>query len=194
MRAAPLREHAGLRDADGRDVADRVDVREARRERPRVDRDVAVLGHPALEHDAGGAVLRHAEEEVVGHLLAVLEHGDAATGVERGDAPAGDELDAALGERLEQRRRGVGRRRHGRAERHDERDLAVVADAALGQVVVQEEGRLARRRRALERRAAHADDRAAAGERRQHLSHTLGAGDRVELVSTSASPGVASKS
>ena len=49
----------------------------------RVDRDVAVLGHAARDDDVGRAVLGHAEEEVVGHLAAVVEHGDAARAVER---------------------------------------------------------------------------------------------------------------
>src|SRR5262249_21595895 len=46
-----LREHARLRHADPRDVADRVHVREACRERAGLHRDVPVLRHPALEHD-----------------------------------------------------------------------------------------------------------------------------------------------
>jgi hypothetical protein len=40
-------------------------------------------------------------------LAAVFEHGDAAAGVERGDATLGDELDASLGKRGEQRLRRV---------------------------------------------------------------------------------------
>ena len=47
---------------------------------------------------------------------------------------------------------GIGAR-----QRDRERDLAGVAHAALGQRVVQQQGALARRRRALERRAADAD-------------------------------------
>ena len=46
----------------------------------------------------------------------------------------------------------------GRPERQDQRDLAVVADAARGEMVVQHQGALAGRRRAFERRAADADD------------------------------------
>ena len=66
-------------------------------------------------------MLGDAEEEVVGHLAAVVEHGDAAPGVERAHAAAGDELDAALGEGGDQRRGRVGRRRdRGRERNHEE--------------------------------------------------------------------------
>jgi hypothetical protein len=41
-------------------------------------------------------VLRDTEEEVVGHLAAVVEHGDSAFRVERADAAARDELDLTL--------------------------------------------------------------------------------------------------
>ena len=47
---------------------------------------------------------------------------------------------------------------------------------------MQQQRGLARRRRALERRPADADDRAALRERGQHLAQPLGAGDGVELV------------
>ena len=69
----------------------------------RIDRHVAVLGHPAREDDVGGAMLRDAEEEVVGKLASVVEHRDLAGGVEGAHAAAGDELDPALGERPDQR-------------------------------------------------------------------------------------------
>ena len=46
----------------------------------------------------------------------------------------------------------------------------VVADAALAQVLVEQDRRLARRRRALERGAAHADDRRARSEGREHVA------------------------
>ena len=134
-------------------------------------------------------MLRDAEEEVEGKLGAVVEHGDAARAVEGGDPPARDELDVTLDERGNERLGRVGRRRHRRPEGDDEGDLAPVPDTALGQVVVQEQGGLARRRRALERRSADADDRLAARERGQHLGHPLRAGDRVELVARLGEPG-----
>ena len=53
---------------------------------------------------------------------------------------------------------------------------------------MQQQGGLARRRRALERRAADADDRAALRERRKQLRQPLGAGDGVELVAALGEP------
>ena len=53
---------------------------------------------------------------------------------------------------------------------------------------MQEQGGLARRRRALERRSADADHRPAAGEARQQLGQPLGAGDGVELVARLGEP------
>ena len=50
------------------------------------------------------------------------------------------------------------------------------------EVVVQQQRRLARRRRALERLAGHADDGRAALERGEHVAQRDGARDRVELV------------
>ena len=50
------------------------------------------------------------------------------------------------------------------------------------EVLVQQERRLARRRRALERGSAHADDRRARRECGKHPAYDLGARDRVELV------------
>ena len=57
------------------------------------------------------------------------------------------------------------------------------------EVVVEEQGALARRRRALERRAADPDHGAAPGERREHLAHGRGPRDRVELVDAVGEPG-----
>ena len=125
---------------------------------------------PLLDHHVGRAVLRHAEEQVERQLGAVVEHRDAARGVDRVDAAAGDERDVALGER-----RAAARRRRpatggtGAPSGITNVISAGVAHAALGQLVVQQQRALARRRRALERRAADADDRVALGERRDHL-------------------------
>ena len=70
----------------------------------------------------------------------------------------------------------------GPPERQDQGDLAVVADAAGDELVVQEQGALARRRRALERRAADADDGVSLREARDGIAHPHGARERVELV------------
>ena len=126
-----LGEDARLRHADGGDVADRVHAGEARLERLRARRARSRPRSCRSRCTTSGArCFGHAEEEVEGQLAAVVEHGDAARRVERGDAAAGDERDAALGERGDQRRRGLRRRRHRRPERDHERDLAGVADAA----------------------------------------------------------------
>ena len=122
---------------------------------------------PLADDHVGRAVLRDAEEEVVGHLAAVVEHGDAARRVERRSrgGSATNAMSRSAKAATQRARRVRGRRDRG-PERHDERDLAVVAHAARGEVVVQQQRGLARRRRALERRAADADDRAALRERR----------------------------
>ena len=54
----------------------------ARLERLRIHWHIAILGHPARNDDIGSAVLRDAEEEVIGQLAAVVEHGDMACRVE----------------------------------------------------------------------------------------------------------------
>jgi hypothetical protein len=175
-------EHTGLGHSRGGDVADREDAGEARPQRGRLDRHVAVLGHAAGEDDVGGAVLGHAEEEVEGELGPVVEQGDAALGVERGDPATGDQVDVALGELRFQRRRSLRRRRHRRPQRDREGDPAGVAHPACPQLVVEEQGALARRRRALERRPTDADHRVPLRERRDDLRQPFGAGHRVELV------------
>ena len=71
-----FREDAGLRDADVRDVPERVDALEAGLERPRLDRHEAVDRHAALEHDGGRSMLRDAEEQVVRKLGSVVEDRD----------------------------------------------------------------------------------------------------------------------
>jgi len=53
-------------------------------------------------------VLRDAEEEVIRHLAAVVEHGDLAPRVERGDAAARNELDVTLGKGGHERARSIG--------------------------------------------------------------------------------------
>ena len=91
-------------------------------------------------------------------------------------------LDAALRERREDRLGGVGRRRDRHAERHDEGDLGALAQAPLGEEVVHQQGRLARRRRALERRRRDADDDPSALERLEDVAAGERPGHGVELV------------
>ena len=98
-----LGEDAGLGRAHARHVADGVHAGERRLEGERVDRDPAVDGQPGLLHDGRRPVHRDAEEQVVGHLAAVAEHGDLAVGVERAHEALGVPVDAALGEGREQR-------------------------------------------------------------------------------------------
>ena len=78
------------------------------------------------------------------------------------------------------RRVGRGRDRHG--QRHDQRDLRLVAQAALGEEVVHQQGGLAGRRRALEGRRRDGHDHPPTLERGQHVPQLEGTGHRVELV------------
>jgi hypothetical protein len=87
----------------------------------RADWYVAVFGHATADHDVGGPMLGDAEEEVEGHLAAVIENGNAPAAVERRDAPTRDEGDSTLCERGEQRLRRVGRGRDWRGERGQQR-------------------------------------------------------------------------
>jgi hypothetical protein len=91
-----------------------------------------------------------------------------------------NELDPTLAERLEQRLRRVRRWRDRLRERHHHPELAVVAGAALGEMVVEEQRRLARRGRALERRAADTDHSAAGREGRHHVAQVLRAARRYD--------------
>ncbi len=66
--------------------------------------------------------------------------------------------------------------------RRDDADLGLVAEAALDELVVEEERALERRRRALERLAEDREEDRPAVERGQRVAQPLGAGDRVVLV------------
>ncbi len=90
-------------------------------------------------------------------------------------------MNVALGEGVQQGARRLRRRRHRTGQGQDHIDPAGVADAARHQIVVQHQGAFVRRRRAFVRRAAHADQRPAAGELRQDMPQSLGAGDGIEL-------------
>ena len=117
-----------------------------------------------------------------GSRRAVVEDGLARGGVQRGDPAVPHELDPPLGELRQDRLGRRGRRRDRRAERDHDLDPDGVADTVRAQQLVEQERRLARRRRALERRAADADDRGARSERREQVADGLGARHRVELV------------
>ena len=86
------------------------------------------------------------------------------------------------GEGGDQRLGCVRRRRHRCPERNHEGDLAAFPDSTCRQVIVEQQGGLARRRWALERGTADADDGSAAREFGQHVGQPLRAGDGVELV------------
>ena len=155
-----LGEHTRLRRPLRRDVADGVDAGHARspasRSRPGSSRPPS---SPLATTTSGARCFgtpRKRSNASSSPLSKTTRRG-------RGRAPRtfvlGTKLDAALGERRDQRRRGVGRRRHRRHERQHEGDLALVAEPAAHEAVVQHQRALARRRRALERCAADADRR-----------------------------------
>jgi hypothetical protein len=127
-------------------------------------------------------VHRYAEEQVERQAPTIIEDRLARVGVERGDTAIGHEHDVTFGERREDGFGGCRRRRDRRAEWDHDLDRDIVARAARPQELVQQERRLARRRRALERRSTHADDRRARGERRKQVANGLGARHRIELV------------
>ena len=87
-----------------------------------------------------------------------------------------------VGEGGEQLLGGSRRRWDGHAEGHHQGDLRPVPDPALGQVVVHQQRRLARCRRALERRGGHPHDDVATVESRQYVAQGERTGDGVELV------------
>src|SRR3989442_11505143 len=116
----PLREDACLGYSDCGDVPDRVYARILRLEGARAHRHVTVHGHTTCDDDVGGAVLGDAQEQVEGHLAAIVKHGHAAAGVERTDATTGNELNATLGEGGDQRLRRLWRWWHRRPERNHE--------------------------------------------------------------------------
>ena len=113
---------------------------------------------PADSTTGRRAVLRDTEEQVVGHLRPVAEHGHAAGRVERAHQRPGMPCDAALGERAQERFRRGGRRRDRHRQRHDQRDLGLLPHSPAHEVVVHQQRRLARRGRTLERRRRDRDD------------------------------------
>ena len=125
---------------------------------------------PESSITAGDPVHRDAQEQVVRETPAVVEHGLMRRSVQRHHLALRHELDAALGEPREDRLRGGRRRRDGGAERDHDLDPDIGAVAALAQVVVEQDRRLARRGRALEGSPADADDGRAGPEARDHLA------------------------
>jgi hypothetical protein len=134
----------GFRRALSRAIADRVNVREARLERPGLDRYISVLGHAAgLEHFSGRGSLGRRETRR-----------RKTRGRHRGSPPGAVRPPTSVRGR---RQRCLGRRRHRCFKRRDERDLAGAPDTAGREVVVHHQRRLAGGRRKFERRAADGD-------------------------------------
>ena len=102
-----------------------------------------------------------------------------------GDEALGQLLDAPLGESVAEHLRDRAGHRDGALHREGRRHLHRVADAALREVLVQQEGPLERSRRALERLPEDGDKHSPAVEIGQRVAKPLGAGERVVLVPAS---------
>src|SRR5215204_6488535 len=96
--------------------------------------------------------------------------------------PAGRVADGAFRECLHNCRRGLRRNRDRRLHRADHIDLGGVSHSATEQIVMQQQGALVRRRRALERNPEDRDEHPAARKRLQDVTQPLGAGHGVVLV------------
>ena len=120
-----LGEHARLRHAGGRDVADRVDAGVARLQRGRVDGHVAVLGHAAGDapRRGRGASARRGRGRTAARLPSSSTATPRAASTDAMRRPAMNAMPRSANS-VDQRGGGLGRRRHRRAERDDERDLA----------------------------------------------------------------------
>ncbi len=171
------------------DVTHRIHTRKAGLEGLGIDGYPAIHGHTAYRHHLGSTVFGYPQEQVVGPLAPVVQNGDAARRAQRTHQPIGDEGDTALSEGGEQCLRGRGGGRDRDPERHDEADLAGLAQAARLEIVVQQQRGLARGGWALERCPRDTDDRAASRKGRQYLPQALGAGKGVELVAAFREPG-----
>ena len=90
--------------------------------------------------------------------------------------------DAPRGEPVAEHLRDLAGHRDRALHREGRRDLHGVADAALREVLVQQERALERSRRALERLPEHGDEDSPAVEVGQRVAQSLGAGERVVLV------------
>ena len=142
---------AGLRQRQVGRIAEREDVR------PVADLEGVPIGRqPAARRrrEAGvdeellALVRRHEDEQVVRQLLALEALDDLALGIDGLDVEERVQLDA-LG--LEDRRRHLGHAldRERTPDRRAEVDLALVAQATLAQLALDQERHLERRRRAL---------------------------------------------
>ena len=161
-RRLALGEHAGLRRADARDVADRVDAREAGLEGDRVDGDPAVDAHARLGDDRGHAV-RRARRGTGRTASRCRRRSGRPCAPGRARAPAGSGATRCRARRTPSRSAfdasgdgGIGTG-SGITSAISERSRS----PRVGQEVVHQQRRLARRRRALERRRRDADDRRA---------------------------------
>ena len=146
---------------------------------------------PGVDHDGGRAVHRDAEEQVVGQLARRRRAGPPRGRVQRADQRARD----ATRCRARRTRRASPRTRCGDGgigppSGITSDDLRPVEQAARRQEVVHQQRRLARCRRALERRGGHR--RRSPGRPSKPLEHVArreGAGHRVELVAALDQPG-----
>ena len=105
-----------------------------------------------------------------------------AARVDTGDEVLGQLLDPARGQPVAEHLRDRARHRDGALHRERRRHLHRVTDPPLGEVLVQEEGPLERRRRTLERLPEHRDENASALEVGKRIAQALGSGERVVLV------------
>ena len=185
-----LGEHAGLRRADARDVADRVHVRERGLERQRVDRDPAVdaSARTPRRPRARGAPARRGTGRRASRRRRRAPR-PCAPGRARARACSGCHSMPRSANAASSASDAAGDGGIGTRQRHHQRDLGLLAQPALGEVVVHQQRGLARRGRALERRRRHADDHPAAGEVGEHVAQRERAGHGVELVAALDQPG-----
>ena len=159
-------DRAGLRGGQVGGVAEREHVRLRRcLQRALVGRDEAErVAEAGRALDVGGAaVQRDGDEQVEVELAAVVGAELAADAVDLAGVELGHQLDLLLGEQARQVL-GGDRLGEGAVERGRVDELGAVADAALAQVPVGEEGELERRDRALDRHVDQVHDQPAAVE------------------------------
>ncbi len=185
-----LCEHLGLEMGDGARlrgrhvgrVADGEDVRlRSRLQGARVSADEAeVVAEAGRALDVRrAAVERHRDEQVEGHLAVVVAHEPSAGAVHLARRELRDEPDALGGQKAGQLL-GRDRLRERAVERRDERQLDVVAHAAVVEVPVGEERQLERRDRALDGKVDEAHDDPSAVERPEGLRERRRTLGRVE--------------
>src|SRR5579871_94251 len=175
-------EYSRLGDTNARHIANGIHTGEARSQVFRADRDPAVLRHSAVCYGPRDTVRRDTQEQIVWQLAAVIQNSSLPGRIQRLHMAMRNKPDAALGEGCEQRPGAVRRRWYGSAEGDHQADLAVVANAAICQIVVQHQRGLAGRRRAFERPGGDPDNRMALGKGWQHVSQPRGSRYRIELM------------